>query len=299
MPLLHGIIPAMVTPFTVDEELDLKALERVIERVLIAGVHGVFVLGSQGEFYALSAEEQYRVAATTVAAVRGRVPVYVGASAVTTREARHLAIQAQRAGADAVVLLPPFFVTPSQEELKRHFTAIASITDLPLVLYNQPQRTGNLLTTRLVSQLAQVDTIVGIKDSGANLNQTLEYLAAVPSDFAVAIGNDAQIFYGLIAGARGAVASTANAVPELSVEIYNAVQSGDLERGRRAQQALGTVRSAFELGTFPVVIKEALALLGEPVGPCRAPVGSLTPEARHALQRALEVHQSRASEAVK
>lgn len=286
--LLHGIIPALVTPFEPDEAVDLRALDRVIQRVLAGGVHGVFVLGSQGEFYALTSEEHRAVVAAAVRRVDGRVPVYAGASAITTRDALVLARQAEAEGADAVVMLPPFFIRPGNRELIEHFTEVASALAIPLVLYNQPQRTGVTLAPSLVTQLAAVPNIIGIKDSSANLNLTLEYLATVPQGFAVVIGNDAQILYGLLAGATGAIASTGNVVPELCVAIYTAVLAGDLESARTAQRRLGHLRAAFELGTFPVIVKEALALVGEPVGGCRAPVGPLGPEAREALKEALQ-----------
>jgi 4-hydroxy-tetrahydrodipicolinate synthase len=284
---MRGIIPALVTPFDVDEEIDVAALERVIERVLAAGVHGVFVVGSQGEFYALESAEQRALIAAAVRAVDGRVPVYAGVTAVTTREAVARARAAEAAGADAITALPPFFVEPSPEELTQHFLALADATDLPLVLYNQPARTGVALTTDLVVRLAEHPRIVAIKDSSASLNQTAAYVDAVPEDFAVLSGNDAQIAWALLAGADGAIASTANVAPELAVGIYDAVTAGDVVRARGLQRRLARLRATFDLGTFPVVVKEAMALVGEPVGGCRAPVGPLAEDARERLRAVL------------
>jgi 4-hydroxy-tetrahydrodipicolinate synthase len=286
-PAPRGIIPALVTPFDTDEALDLDALERVVDRVLSAGVHGLFVAGSQGEFWALSADEHREVISSVVKAAAGSVPVFAGASAITTRDAVALARAAESAGADAVTVLPPFFVKPSERELEHHFESIAAAVDLPLILYNQPQRTGLHLSTRLVAKLALRPHFVAVKDSSADLNQTIDYIGSAPKHFSVLIGNDAQIAYGLLAGAAGAIASTANVVPELCVAIYDAISEGAIERARALQARLARLRGAFELGTFPVVVKEALALAGEPVGSCRGPVGPLSAEARELLRQTL------------
>jgi 4-hydroxy-tetrahydrodipicolinate synthase len=283
----RGIIPALVTPFDQDENLDLRTLARVVDRVLSSGVHGLFVAGSQGEFWALTMEEHRQLIAETVRIAGGDVPVYAGASAITTRQAIALAKSAEAAGADAITVLPPFFVRPSQTELQHHFDAIADAVKTPVILYNQPQRTGVSLSTQLVAALAQRTQFIAVKDSSADLNQTIDYIAATPDEFGVLVGNDAQIAYGVFAGASGAISSTANVVPDLCVAIYDAAVEGSVETARELQERLARLRGAFELGTFPVVVKEALAITGEPVGPCRAPVGELSPEARERLRQTL------------
>jgi 4-hydroxy-tetrahydrodipicolinate synthase len=285
-----GIVPALVTPFDEDESLDLDALTRVVERVIAAGVHGIFAVGSQGEFYALSPSEQRLVIEATVEASAGRVPIYAGTSALTTRDAIALARSAEAAGANAITLLPPFFVKPSERELETHFQAVADSVGIPLILYNHPARTGTTLSIGLIERLANSARVVAVKDSSADFTLTCSYITQLEGAVAVLIGNDAQIAFGLIAGAVGAVASTANVVPELCVGIYDAVQTGDLTRARTLQADLATLRAAFELGTFPSVVKEALALLGEPVGRCRAPIGShgLTAQQTERLRTLLE-----------
>jgi 4-hydroxy-tetrahydrodipicolinate synthase len=224
--MLKGIIAALVTPLKESEELDLDALERIVERVVVGGVHGILVLGSQGEFYALSAREQHEVVLAAVQAASGRVPVYAGTSAITTREAVRLAKRAERCGVTGVSALPPFFVRPSRGELHAHYVSIASAIDVPVIAYNQPRFTGITLEAGLIADLALASAVVGIKASG-DFGQALEYLAACPADFAVLLGNDGQIAYGLIAGAQGAVAASANVFPELCVQIYDAIAAGD------------------------------------------------------------------------
>jgi 4-hydroxy-tetrahydrodipicolinate synthase len=162
----------LVTPFNDAEELDLGALGRIVEKTIAAGVHGLFAVGSQGEFWALSATEQRAVIDATVKAAAGRVPVYAGVSAITTRAVLELARAAEDAGADALTVLPPFFIAPSEAELERHFTTIADAVGVPIVLYNQPGRTSVSLGTALVTRLAEHPRIAAVKDSSGNINQT-------------------------------------------------------------------------------------------------------------------------------
>jgi N-methylhydantoinase B len=283
---VRGIIPALVTPFDDEEALDLAAFERVVDRVLDAGVHGLLVAGSQGEGYALSEDEHQRLTRAAVETSGGRAPVFVGALAITTAAAIRLARQAQAAGADGVVTMAPFFVQPSESELEAHFRAIAAAVDLPVLLYDQP-RTHIALSRGLVGRLSQTDNIVGIKDSSSGLAGTLALRDVVPEDFSVLMGNDGLIAYALAGGADGAVAASANAAPGILVRIYDCVRRGQLDEAFALQRAVAKLRDAFELGTFPAVVKEALSLMGEPVGTCRRPVGSLSEEARTRLRDVL------------
>ena len=283
-----GIIPAMATPFTADGELNEEALRQLTRHLIQGGVHGLFATGSQGEFWALTPQEKQRVWEIVLAEGEGRVPVYAGTGAVTTREVRELNRRAEAAGADAVSIITPFFVRPTEAELEAHYRAIAEATSLPILLYNNPGRTGGVnLSAELVARLAEVENIVGVKDSSGDLTLTMEYIRLTPHDFAVLSGRDTLIFAGLLHGTKGAIAATANVVPALVVEIYEAFQAGEVERARRAQERLAPLRLAFGLGSFPVVVKEALELIGIPAGPCRGPVGALSPEKRAELRQVL------------
>ena len=284
----QGIVPPVLTPFDPDENVDTRALAAQLDYLIGAGVHGVFVLGSQGEFFALDADEKRRVAEAAVEHVAGRAPVYVGTGAVTTREAVALAKMAETAGADAISVITPYFVSPSQAELYDHFRAVAEAVQLPTILYTNPGRTGGLnVSPDTVARLAELPNMVGIKDSSGDLTQTCEYIRATPDDFAVLMGRDTLIHAGLCCGTSGAIAATANVCPELVVEIYEAYTSGDRARSLDAQRRLVPLRTAFALGTFPAVVKEAVAMLGRPAGACRRPVGGLSDDARDELRRIL------------
>ncbi len=286
---VKGIIPAMVTPFHEDESLNLEALKQLVDFLIEGGVHGLFPTGSQGEFYALTPGERQRVWDTVVEVAAGRVPVYAGTGGITTQEVISLNRLAERVGVDAVSVITPFFVTPTQDELHTHYTAIADATKLPVILYNNPGRTGGVsLSADLVARLATHPNIVGIKDSSGDLTLTMSYINRTVDDFAVLLGRDTLIYAGLLHGAKGAITATANAAPEVVVAIYEAYVEGNLSRALIAQTALAPLRHAFSLGTFPVVVKEALSLIGIEAGPARGPVGPMAPEQREKLKIVLE-----------
>ena len=287
---IHGIIPAMVTPFHDDEALNEDALRQLVNHLIAGGVHGLFPTGSQGEFYALTADEKQRVWEIVVDEAAGRVPVYAGTGAITTREVIALNKRAERAGIQAVSVLTPMFINPTQDELYRHYSAIADATTLPVLLYNNPGRTGVRLSADLVARLAEHPNIAGVKDSSGDLSLTLEYLRRTDRNgFAALMGRDTLIYAGLLHGVAGAIAATANVAPALVVAIYEAFIAGDLDRALAAQNALAPLRQAFALGTFPAVAKYALALLGIPAGPARGPVGALSPENHEKLRQILEM----------
>jgi 4-hydroxy-tetrahydrodipicolinate synthase len=283
----HGIIPALVTPLHEDETLNEAALRRLVRHLIEGGVHGLFVQGSQGEFWAFDPEEKRRILEAVVEEAGGSVPVYGGTAGVTTRETIALTRMAEQAGVDGVSIVTPFFVSPSQQELYEHYAAIAAATALPILLYNNPTRTGVNLAAETVARLAELENIVGVKDSSGNLSLTAAYVHATPESFAVLMGQDTLILAGLLYGCVGAVAATANVLPRLVVEIYERFQAGEVAGAKRAQERLATLRDAFGWGTFPVVIKEAANMLGLEAGPARRPVGPLSEDARGKLAQLL------------
>jgi 4-hydroxy-tetrahydrodipicolinate synthase len=287
MLIPFGIIPALVTPLTRDDEINESALRKLTDYVIDGGVHGVFATGSQGEFWAFSAEEKLRTWEVVVDQTNRRVPVYAGTGAITTRDAVRLTQKAEKIGVDAVSVLTPYFITPNDDELYLHYKTIASKTNLPVILYTNPARTNVKLSAGLVVRLAKIDNIVGIKDSSGDLTQSIDYIGNTPQEFSVLMGRDTMIFTGLLHCAKGAIAATGNVAPNLVVKIYDCFIQGNIEGARKAQEALTPLRMAFTWGTFPVVIKEALDILGMDGGPSRAPVGPLTPDQHERLKKLL------------
>lgn len=271
---LHGIIPPIVTPMTADQEVDLPGMRKLIDYLLGQKVHGIFVLGTTGEFYALDEREKQAIVADAMAHVRGRSPVYAGTGAETTREVIRLTKMAEREGAAGVSVITPYFIKPNQSELFDHFRRVAESTPLPVVLYNNPATCGGLsIEPETVAKLAEVPNIVGIKDSSGDLQNTIEIIRQTPRDkFSVLNGRDTLIHAALQAGAQGAIPASCNIAPELCVGIYESFVKGDAEAARQFQSRLHGVRMAMSLGTGNSAVKEAMALLGRSAGPMRSPV---------------------------
>jgi 4-hydroxy-tetrahydrodipicolinate synthase len=286
---IRGIIPPVATPMQANEDLDLPRLRWFLDRLIAAGVHGVFVLGTNSEFYALDEGEKQAVIATAVEHVRRRVPVYAGTGAETTREAVRLTRMAEREGADGVSVITPYFVSPTQQEIFDHYRRIAESTALPVLLYNNPATCGGVkIDVETVARLAQLPNVLGIKDSSGDMQNTLEYIRVVPDRFAVMQGRDTLIYPALLFGARGAVPATANVAPGLCVEIFEAFQRGDHAAAKAAQLRLNPVRLSLNIGTAPGGVKAALALLGLSIGPSRSPIAPLSPEKQQKMRAALE-----------
>lgn len=283
-----GIIPAMVTPITSDGKIHMHALRKLTNYLIEGGVHGLFPVGSQGEFYALTFEEKRQVIEVVVEETRGRVPVYAGTGAITTREVIALTQMAESAGVSAVSVLTPYFITPNETELFEFYSAIAKSTRLPVLLYNNPARTGVNLSANFVVRASKIDNIVGIKDSSGDMTLMAEYIRRTDETFSVLAGRDTLIYGALCYGGKGAIAATANVAPKIIVEIYEAFIAGDMKRSLEAQFRLAPLRLAFELGTFPVVIKEALNLIGIDAGMGIAPVGGIKAEAKEELKKILK-----------
>src|SRR5947209_16317237 len=181
---LRGIIPPVATPMQSNEDLDLPRLRWFLDHLIAEGVHGIFVLGTNSEFYALDEREKQEVIATAVAHVRGRVPVYAGTGAETTREAVRLTKMAEKEGADGVSVITPYFITPNQQEIYDHYRRIAEATSLPVILYNNPSTCGGLMIgVETGARLAEIPNILGVKDSSGDLQNTQEYLRVVPARF--------------------------------------------------------------------------------------------------------------------
>jgi 4-hydroxy-tetrahydrodipicolinate synthase len=284
-----GVVPAMATPFREDQELDESRARWLIEWYLESGVHGISVAGSQGEFFAMSDDERLRLIRAAVETIRGRVPVYAGTGAVTTRDAIRFTRAAEDAGADLALVITPYFAQPSQDELVEHYTAIARSVRLPVMLYNNPPRTSvNVLPATLARCMAAAENIVGMKDSSGDLTQAIEYLLAAPRPALLFSGRDTIALAMMMHGAQGTISPAANVFPRLQVRLYDALGRGDIDEARRLSDVFAPLRAAWAWGSFPVVIKEAMTLVGRSAGPARSPVGPLSDARRKDLQELVE-----------
>jgi 4-hydroxy-tetrahydrodipicolinate synthase len=210
--------------------------------------------------------------------------------AITTKDSVELSRFAEKAGADCVSVITPFFISPTQQELFDHYAAICNSITIPVLAYNNPDRTGGVrLEPSTIAKLAgQFPNFSGIKDSSGDLTLIGEMIRSCPPDFSVIIGKDTVIYGGLMYGAAGAIAASSNVAPKLVVGIYEAYQARDYERAKNYQRKLAPLRMAFTLGSFPVVVKEALNMMNLPGGTCRLPIQPLSNTKRDELRNILE-----------
>ncbi|MFJ5762329.1 4-hydroxy-tetrahydrodipicolinate synthase [Neobacillus sp. NPDC093182] len=286
----NGVIPALVTPLDRNGNLMEDALRKVIDYTIAGGVHGLFVLGSSGEIYGLTPEQKRRVVEVTVDHTAGRVPIYCGASEITTRDCIQTAQMIEEIGGVAALsVLTPYFMSPTQTELAEHFKTIAKSTNLPIILYGNEARTQVKIDVKTCEELSKVDNIIGIKDSSGDMTKTAEYLRVTPREsFSVLLGRDTLIYAGLCHGATGAIASTGNIAPKLVADIYNTFVAGDYQKSLELQFKLAPLRLAVDKATFPVVLKEGLRMVGIDVGYALAPAAEMNPESRQLLANVLK-----------
>jgi 4-hydroxy-tetrahydrodipicolinate synthase len=287
----RGVMPALVTPFTKEEEVDEAALRTLVRRVL-PHVDGMVPCGTTGEFIYLTPEEQRRVIAIVVDEVAGRVPVVAGASAPSTREAMLLARAAQEAGASACLVVTPFFLHPSDKGLYQHFYEVANAVDIPVILYNIPQVVDAYLPRTVIEDLADIPNIVALKDSSGDLTYTMEVLEMTQGRLDVLIGHDEVVLPALAGGCRGMILASAQVFPEIWQQVYAAVQQGDLETARNLQFSVQKLARIFCRHGGGVAVKSALNMMGVKVGRPRRPLksvgGALIHEVRAEIQLELE-----------
>lgn len=276
MNKLAGIITPIVTPFSDEagQPLCFQALEKHIEHLIDHGVAGIFVLGSNGEFHVLRHDEKISLIAKAAEIIHGRVPLFAGTGSCSTQESIDLSVEAEKAGADVLSILPPYFFQPSEEELFQHYTRIAERVSLPIILYNIPKTVGYTLSPTLVTRLAEHPSIVGIKDSSGKLELIDAYAEIANShDFSLLIGSDSKISYAHAKGAVGAIAGTSNLITDILVSLWKALEEKDARKAAHLQEEIDVLRAVMKRGTVPSILKRSIERANiAPVGPARFPV---------------------------
>jgi 4-hydroxy-tetrahydrodipicolinate synthase len=270
-----------------DGAVDFPALDSLIEWHIAEGTNGIVPMGTTGESATLDTAEHLEVIRRTIEVVDGRVPVVAGTGSNSTQEAIHQTQEAERLGADACLLVTPYYNRPTQEGLYRHYRAIAEVTQIPLVLYNVPPRTACDLKAETVARLAQIDRIVGIKEACGNPERVAEIRGQVPDQFFVLSGEDAQNLRMLELGAVGAISVTANVLPRLMSEFCAAFLSGDVERARALDARMQPIHKVLFIESSPTPTKWALYEMGRIDRGIRLPLIELSEEHRPELRRRL------------
>jgi 4-hydroxy-tetrahydrodipicolinate synthase len=287
---LGGVIPAIPTPFTADgQQVDEGALRRVVRHVLDGGVHGIMTTGGTGEFPHLSREERRRVTQVVVEETAGAVPIYAGTAACSTWEALALTDDAAAVGADAAILVPPFYFGIPAESIYGFFADLAGAGTLPIVVYNNPLYTGNALEPGLIAELMRLDNVIGLKQSESDLGQLVEALRlSEDTGRSLLTGIDSQLYAALTVGARGIYSTAAAIVPAQMVRLYDLVQAGDHAGAAEQHRLLQPLNRFLEYDPgYVSPAKEALTLMGISCGPVRRPLPDFPEAERPALIEAL------------
>lgn len=286
-PALQGAITAIVTPFGSGGELDLPALERLVGWQVEMGIDGIAPCGTTGEGAVLDPDEHSAVIETVVGVAAGRVPVVAGCGSNDTRKAVEAAKRAEKAGADALLVVSPYYNKPNRTGMVSHYRAVAQATGLPVVVYNVPGRTGQNLGSELILELAELDGIEAVKEASGDLDQMAMIIRNKPERFSVLSGDDPLALPAVSLGADGVISVASNQAPDRMAKMIGAARSGDMVAARRMHyQMLGLMHANF-IETNPVPVKTGLHLLGRCGPNLRPPLGRPAESTVESMRRAL------------
>jgi 4-hydroxy-tetrahydrodipicolinate synthase len=284
--MFQGAITAIITPFR-NGRLDGPALRKLVAFQIRNGISGIVPCGTTGESATLSFEEHEKVIQIVIDAARGKVPVIAGTGSNNTKEAVVLTRYARKAGADAALVITPYYNKPTQKGLVAHFKAIAEDVDIPIVLYNVPGRTGVNMTAETVARLAELENVVGVKEASGNLTQICEILNSTPDDFCVLSGDDALYFPLLALGARGVISVVSNVAPREMADLYDAFAAGDIAGARKLHYRLWPLMQTLFIETNPIPAKTAVAMMGMIRQEFRLPLCGMSDANRKTLAKVL------------
>jgi 4-hydroxy-tetrahydrodipicolinate synthase len=282
----RGSFTALVTPFK-NGGLDEKAFRDLVDWQIAEGTSGLVPVGTTGESPTLSHDEHKQVVEWCVDQADGRVPVVAGAGSNSTAEAIDFSKHAEKAGADAVLIVTPYYNKPTQEGLYQHFKAVHDAVDLPIVIYNIPGRSSVDMSNATMARLAKLPNIVGVKDATNDLARPLKMRVEIGVDFCLLLGEDATAVAYLAQGGDGVISVTANVAPRLCAEMHEAWQKGDIATVRKINERLIPLHDALFVETSPAPVKYAASLLGRCTPEVRQPLWQTTPETQEKVMRAM------------
>lgn len=285
--MFKGSITALITPFA-DGEIDWKAFDSLVERQIAEGSHGVVPCGTTGESPTLSHDEHKKIVERTVQIVAKRIPVIAGTGSNATREAIELTAHALKAGADAALVVTPYYNKPTQDGLYAHYKTLADAVAIPIIIYNIPGRSVIDMSIDTMARLAEFKNIVGVKDATADLARPLNLLNKVGPDFCQLSGEDATATAFLAQGGHGCISVTSNAAPALCAQMHEAWQNGDLATMAQCRDALAPLHKALFIESSPAPVKYAANAMGLCRDEVRLPLVKASDAARKAVDAALE-----------
>ncbi len=284
--MIQGAIVAIVTPFK-NGQLDEEAYRELIEFQIQGGTHGIVPCGTTGESATLSHAEHKRVVEICLEQVKKRVPVIAGTGSNNTAEAVELTKHAQAAGADAALMITPYYNKPTQEGIYQHFKVVVEATKIPIIVYNVPGRTSLNLLPETVARLAQLPNIVGIKEATGDLNQGARVIRLCPDDFIVLSGDDFTAFPLMCIGGKGVISVVSNVAPKDMADLCNAFFAGDMAKARQLHFKMWPLMEAMFFETNPVPAKTALKMMGKITGEVRLPLYRMSAANEEKLRQVL------------
>jgi len=273
---LEGIWTPIPTPLTKQGRVDTDATRRLVDFHIEAGIDGLLPLGTSGEFALLQREERKTLIDTVVDQADNRVPVVAGVSDPSIENVVQFSSDAKEAGAAGVIATPPYYFTTTDEGHYHHFKTISETIDLPLLIYNIPEWTHSFVTPETVQRLAGEKLVVGMKYTEYNFLNLVRFLKTSGGKIAIFAGSDAMAYSNLEFGGSGAIIGSANVAPKVASKIFDDYKKGDHEGAREAQERLLPIIMALSIGKYPAALKEAMNLIGMPVGPLKEPLQSLS-----------------------
>jgi 4-hydroxy-tetrahydrodipicolinate synthase len=286
--MFKGSLVAIVTPMYADGTLDIPALRSLIDWHVDEGSDGIVIVGTTGESPTVDLDEHCELIRVAVQQVAGRVPVIAGTGANSTREAIELTRHAKTLGADACLLVAPYYNRPTQEGLYQHFKAIAEAVDISQILYNVPGRTGCDMLNDTTLRLAQIPNIVGIKDATGSVERNTDLIRRAPADFAIYTGDDATALACMLLGGHGVISVTANVAPQLMHEMCKAALNGELTQARSINQALFPLHKNLFVEANPIPVKWVLQQMGHIAEGIRLPLTPLSAAHHDTLRAAMK-----------
>lgn len=288
MPIFKGAGVAIVTPFTQDDKVNFEELGKMIDFQIAGGTDAIIICGTTGESSTLTHEEHDECIKFAVEHTAGRVPVIAGTGSNSTAEAIRLSTHAQNNGADALLLVTPYYNKATQKGLIQHYTAIANSVDLPIILYNVPSRTGvNILPQTAVTLAKNVKNIVAIKEASGNISQVAELAALADGCIDIYSGNDDQVVPLLSLGGVGVISVLSNVMPKLTHDMVMSYLNGDVKLSRQFQLSVMNLNKALFCEVNPIPVKEALNMMGWNAGAVRSPLCEMEPQHKELLRKEL------------
>lgn len=284
--MYSGVATALITPMLKDGEVDEAGLRQLVRFQEDNGIRMLVPCGSTGESATLDHDEHLKVIGIVIDEAK-RAKVIAGTGSNATSEAIHLTRGAKDLGADAVLSVSPYYNKPTQAGIIKHYQAIDAAVDMPTIVYNIPSRTGSNITAATMLKLAEIPSIVGVKEASGDINQIASIASRAPKDFTVLSGDDGMTVPAMAVGARGVISVASNIVPGSMHAMVQAMLDGDVPEGRRIHHELMPLLSVLFIETNPIPIKTAVRLMGKPAGPFRLPLCDMSAEHLNTLKGVL------------